>query len=965
MADNTRALTIEIGVNANDNTAAGLKSVQERLARVERSAQRTQMRLRKSLNREFRMTLRAIDQITPATGRIRSALRGLTSHAYRITVGIVDRATAPITRLRSVAASARAGLGAKMNGALSSLTGIGAGMIAGAGVLYGVSDTINVYKDFEAEISNVGAIAGASASDLDKLREAAMEMGGKSVYTSRESAEAMRYMAMAGWDANQIIAALPGVINAAAASGESLARVSDILTDNMTAFGMKANEATHFADILATVATSTNTNIAMLGESFKYAAPMAGQLQMSAEDTSLALGLMANAGIKASEAGTGLQAFYNKILIGNKKNAAAMETMGAVLGLGGAYEVADENGKIKPMITLVRDLRKMMQLTKGNDRLQGQILNGFGGAFHTGKLMTLAKMEDKEFEKLYQTILNCDGAAERIGKAKTANLYGDIKLLASAWELFQLELMKGSANNFLREFVQGATKDIEMFRDAIKDGLDFGDIAQLVGKVFRQLFAQFKEFSGIGSALAGGALFIGLYKLYSAISAIGAKLAYIIKGSGQAAVAAGQVAAEAAGRAGQVPADAATMTEARQRRRIVRSQGNWTGRRVTPQPPTLWQRAKGGMRRNLRASGAALALDAGIAGLSAWSAMRQSNAADAAYQQAMSQPNYDPKKLAELKQQKEQAQLDKRAAIGSGLGMVAGGAIGALIGGPVGAMIGGQLGGMVGEAIAVNLDDILAVLSKLPDKAIALAEDVGDGILAAITFPFKLAWELGSEACSWAWGNIKELWSAAGDWFTSNVTAPIGAAFTAVRDFISGAFSAAWDAVTGVWSAAGDWFSSNVIEPIKARWEAIKSLGDEASANATTYESGMGGAVAIRRSATPHAAGGIFGSPHFGLVAEAGPEAIIPLSASRRGRGLDLLGRSASAMGVEFGDVRPSGVGGGAISVEVGGVTFNIDGASPDVMGEINAHIEEFTDRIAGGLAEKLTAIYGNQAAFA
>jgi len=151
---------------------------------------------------------------------------------------------------------------------------------------------------FEASMSEVQAISGATGEDIQALEDIAREMGATTKFSASESAEALKYMSMAGWTAEQSIAALPGVLALAAASGEDLATTSDIVTDAMTAFGLQADESGRFADVLATAASSANTNVGMMGETFKYAAPIAGALGYSIEDTALAIGLMANSGIK-------------------------------------------------------------------------------------------------------------------------------------------------------------------------------------------------------------------------------------------------------------------------------------------------------------------------------------------------------------------------------------------------------------------------------------------------------------------------------------------------------------------------------------------------------------------------------------------------------------------------------------------------------------------------------------------
>ena len=187
---------------------------------------------------------------------------------------------------------------------------------------------VKTAADFDSSMSNVAAISGSSAEDMDKLRERAREMGAQTKFSAKEAGDAMGYMAMAGWDAEQMYDGLPGIMNLAAASGEDLAATSDIVTDALTAFGMKAEDSSHFADVLAKASSSANTNVGMMGETFKYVAPVAGALGYNAEDTAVAIGLMANSGIKASQAGTQLRASLTNMIKPSKTVGDAMEKWG-------------------------------------------------------------------------------------------------------------------------------------------------------------------------------------------------------------------------------------------------------------------------------------------------------------------------------------------------------------------------------------------------------------------------------------------------------------------------------------------------------------------------------------------------------------------------------------------------------------------------------------------------------------
>jgi phage-related minor tail protein len=208
---------------------------------------------------------------------------------------------------------------------------------------------VKVGSDFETGMSEVGAISGATGDDFVKLQEKAKEMGATTKFSATEASEGLKYMAMAGWDTSQMLDGLDGVMMLAAASGEDLGLVSDIVTDALTAFGMEAKEASSFADLLASASSNSNTNVALLGESFKYVAPLFGALEYSAEDAALALGLMANAGIKGSQAGTSL-----KTVIANLANPT--DKMATVMGQLG-LSITDANGEMLPFKDIMDELR--------------------------------------------------------------------------------------------------------------------------------------------------------------------------------------------------------------------------------------------------------------------------------------------------------------------------------------------------------------------------------------------------------------------------------------------------------------------------------------------------------------------------------------------------------------------------------------------------------------------------------
>lgn len=291
---------------------------------------------------------------------------------------------------------------------------------AGSALKGFAQDVIKTGSDFNASMSQVSAVSGATGDDLQALRNKAQEMGATTKFTATESAEAMNYMAMAGWDSQQMISGLPGILNLAAASGEDLATTSDIVTDALTAFGMGADDAGHFADVMAAASSSANTNVSMMGESFKYAAPVAGALGMSAEDTSVALGLMANAGIKASQGGTALRTILTNLSSPTDTVAKAMNSLG--------ISIDDGNGNVLSLRELMGDLRSAFGNTKTSTEEFNNTYEQLTANYENGILTE--KQYNKKVEELMHTTFGAEGALKAEAAAAIAGKQGMSGLLA-------------------------------------------------------------------------------------------------------------------------------------------------------------------------------------------------------------------------------------------------------------------------------------------------------------------------------------------------------------------------------------------------------------------------------------------------------------------------------------------------------------------------------------------------------
>lgn len=322
--------------------------------------------------------------------------------------------------------------------------------------------------DFESGMSEVAAISGAAGQDLESLGQKARKLGKETGLGAGKSAEALKYMAMAGWDTSQMLGGLEGVMNLAAASGEDLGLVSDIVTDAMTAFGLSAEESTHFADVLATASSAANTNVAMMGDTFKYVAPVAGALGFSMEDTAVATGLMANSGVKAGQAGTALRGMFSKLVKPTSEAQGIMNQLGISL--------TDSQGKMKPFKTIMEDMRAGFSgLNEEQKTYYAATI--FGQEAMSGALGVINASTD-DFKKLSGAISSADGAAKRMAETKLDNLKGDMTKLKATFEEMAIELGELFIPS-IREGIGHVTNLVEKF-NSLDDGTKMA-IVKMIG----------------------------------------------------------------------------------------------------------------------------------------------------------------------------------------------------------------------------------------------------------------------------------------------------------------------------------------------------------------------------------------------------------------------------------------------------------------------------------------------------
>ena len=374
-------------------------------------------------------------------------------------------------------------VGNKISGAGKTLTLGLTAPILGAGAA-----AVKTTADFDKSMSQVKAVSGATGEDFDALRNKAREMGATTKFSASDAADAMNYMAMAGWKTNEMLGGISGIMDLAAASGEDLATTSDIVTDALTAFGKSAEDSGRLADVMAAASSNANTNVSMLGESFKYVAPLAGAMKYSMEDTSIALGLMANAGIKASQGGTSLRTVLTNMAQPTDEVAKAMDYLGISL--------QNEDGSMKSLREVMVDLRngfgdlKMSQeefeegigaldtaLANGEitqeeynaqvedwinktftaeDALKAQTAAALAGKTGLSGLLAIVNASEEDFNKLANAVDNSEGAAHDMAETMQDNLAGQLEIIKSGLQELAIsfgDIMMPAIRNFAK-FVQ-------------------------------------------------------------------------------------------------------------------------------------------------------------------------------------------------------------------------------------------------------------------------------------------------------------------------------------------------------------------------------------------------------------------------------------------------------------------------------------------------------------------------------
>ena len=432
--------------DAADAAGQSIDRSREYVSKFDEQANKTQMNLAKWAKEKYQIYLEAKENISPVLDTIGGGVKSLAGKTWSFTLKALDFATTPVRTLLNLLKNPLLQAGAFF------------------GVSLGLTDTINTQKDFEAAMSQVQATSGADADEMERLTKKAEEMGATTKFTASDSAEAMNYMAMAGWKTEDMLDGITGIMNLAAAANEDLGTTSDIVTDALTAFGLSASDSGHFADVLAQASANANTNVSMLGESFKYVAPVAGAMKYSVEDVSLALGLMANASVKGSQAGTSLKTSIANMAAPTDKMQGAMDKYGISL--------TKRNGEMKSF----KEVLDMLRANLGglSETEQTAAASTIFGKEAMAGMLAIINASTEDYEKLTQAIYNADGATEKMANTQLDNLSGSITLLQSAVDGVKISFGK-RLNPYVRSVAEGLTAAMPDIEAALSDFMDFVD----------------------------------------------------------------------------------------------------------------------------------------------------------------------------------------------------------------------------------------------------------------------------------------------------------------------------------------------------------------------------------------------------------------------------------------------------------------------------------------------------------
>lgn len=432
---------------AADSASSSAKKAEKSVSAFDKQANRTERSLSRWAKEKYKIMLEAKDKISPLLLTLGPNLRKITGKSWNVTMRAVDFITSPLRGIMNMLRNPV----------------FQAGAVLGVGI--GLKDTIDTYKNFEASMSQVQAVSGATRMELVKLTDKAKEMGATTKFTAEESSQAFNYMAMAGWKTGDMLNGIEGILSLAAASGTDLATTSDIVTDALTAFNMKASDAARFSDVMAAASSNANTNVMMMGETFKYAGAMAGTLGYSIEDVALMTALMANSGIKATMSGTALNMIFTRLSTNTGDARDALSELG--------IEFFDSAGKARDLSEVMGELR--LATASMNDEQKSNIANTIAGAQAQKGLLAILNASEADYRKLQEAIENSDGAAKKMSSTMMNNLQGSLTLLQSAVDGVKISFGE-RLSPYLKSFAEWLIKQMPGIEKGLDEFMDWVDL---------------------------------------------------------------------------------------------------------------------------------------------------------------------------------------------------------------------------------------------------------------------------------------------------------------------------------------------------------------------------------------------------------------------------------------------------------------------------------------------------------
>lgn len=690
-----------------------------------------------------------------------------------------------------------------MKGALANLVAEGIRMATQA-IKDFVAETINVGKEFDSSMSQVAAVSGATGDDLQALRDKAKEMGSTTKFTASEAADAFNYMAMAGWKTEDMLGGISGVLNLAAAGNTDLATTSDIVTDALTAFGQSADDAGRLADIMAAASSNANTNVEMMGETFKYVAPVAGAMGYSMEDASVAIGLMANAGIKGSQAGTYLRSILSRLAAPPKEAATAMDELG--------ISITNADGTMKPMSEVIEILRQKFDGL--SEAEQTQYAKHIAGQEAMSGLLAIVNAAPAAFDKLTDAVNNSEGAAERMAETMQDNLGGDLTKLGSQFEGVQLTLYEKfepalrSGVEALSKMLDGISWVIEKISE-FSEWLNSGSVAAEAFKVV---------VIAVSAAVAGFLAVIGAQAAWTGLIALlgKAKTAFMAL---SAAMAANPIGLVVAAISALVAAFIYLWNTSEDFRNF------WIG---------LWEKIQKFV------SDAVKKISEFFTNL--WSDIKDVwSTVSTWFNEKVVQPivgffNDLWERATEIWNNIVNSIKDTVSSVANWINE----------------NVIQPIVGFFMDYIWPIIDKVAEIVAKIIEILVALATFVGtwinDNIVEPVVEGVKNIYKKVSEWVKKAWDYVVNLWNKVATWFDENVITPVANLFSNlwtgiknvfanVKSWFSEKFTAAKNAVTNAWSPIANWFSEkyqaikNVFAKVKdwfaekfgAAWTAIKN----------------------------------------------------------------------------------------------------------------------------------------------